>query len=378
MNTPIPGLPRSVLAATLRSPRSKGASPPGGMRRHSFAPNPGGLEMWLHIPDGLAAGAPLVVVLHGCTQAAVRFAGDSGWLALADRTGFAVLAPQQSPANNPNRCFNWFEPQHMHRDRGEPASIAAMIATAVAQHGLDRDRVYITGLSAGGAMAAVMMASYPEIFAGGAVVAGLPYGGATSMAQAFQAMKGRGAPPADLRDHAGAASSLPKLMIWHGDADHTVHADNGDQIARQWAVAQGLPLAPAEVKAAVGRSQARWRDAAGEVRIELNRVKGLGHGIPLDTDGPDGLGRSGPYLLQAGVNSTLETARFWGLVISSDPASATIAEATASRAEPTLPAAPSPHEAPSLGAQVMAAVSAVPPNVQAVIAEALTRGGLLK
>lgn len=78
------------------------------------------------------------------------------------------------------------------------------------------------------------------------------------------------------------------------------------------------------------------------------------------------------------MNSTLETARFWGLVISSDPASATIAEATASRAEPTLPAAPSPHEAPSLGAQVMAAVSAVPPNVQAVIAEALTRGGLLK
>lgn len=387
MNSLSPGLPLSGLGATLRALKRPGTiapdvgARPGGICRQSFTPNPGALEMWLHIPEGLPAGAPLVVVLHGCTQSAVRFASDSGWLALAQKAGFAVLAPQQTSANNPNSCFNWFEPQHMRRGGGEPASIAAMVETAIAQHGLDRDRVYVTGLSAGGAMAAVMLASYPDRFAGGAVVAGLPYGGATGMAQAFQAMQGRAAlEPADLAallGHAGAAPGrLPKVAIWHGDADHVVNAENGVQIARQWAIAEGLANEPDDTTSAPGGTRATWRDASGEVRIELNRVHGLGHGVPLETGGPDGLGRSGAYMLQAGVNSTLETARFWGLVASD-------------RASPAVEGAPPPHAAaapmaapavgsPSLGAQVMAAVSAVPPNVQAVIADALKRGGLLK
>ena len=140
-----------------------------------FGPNPGGLRMLSYRPPALKPGAPLVVVLHGCGQHAEAFAGQAGWLTLADRLGFSLVAPEQSVSNNFNRCFNWFEAADISRDQGEAASIAAMVRHAIAQ-GADPDRVFVSGLSAGGAMAVVVLGAYPELFAAGAVVAGLPYG----------------------------------------------------------------------------------------------------------------------------------------------------------------------------------------------------------
>ncbi len=355
------------------------------MRRAAFAPNPGALDMHLYVPAGLAPGAPLVVVLHGCTQTAEAFAGDSGWIALAERSGFAVLAPEQSCANNANRCFNWFQPEDMRRGGGEPASIAAMVDDALKKHQLDSAGVYITGLSAGGAMAAVMLAAYPDMFAGGAIVAGLPYGTAQGIPQAFQTMQGRAglssAELAALISRAGGpAGRLPPLSIWHGDADHVVNHVNAGEIARQWAAAQGLSSEPDERAAGSGFERTSWRDGAGTVRIELNRVAGLGHGVPLETRGEHGLGRTGPYMLQAGVSSTLEIARFWGLP---DERSlpAEVADHILTHSTPGSGAQPESQPetaAGGLGGQVMSAVAGLPSEVQTVIADALIKSGLLK
>jgi feruloyl esterase len=166
--------------------------------------------MRIHLPDGLAARAPLVVVLHGCGQTADGYAAGSGWITLADRFGFALLCPEQTRNNNGNLCFNWFEPGDIARASGEAESIAAMVRHVIADHDLDGSRVFVTGLSAGGAMSVAMLATYPEMFAGGAVIAGLPYGSAGSMTEAFAAMNNSRTTTASA---AGDAVRVNELMI---------------------------------------------------------------------------------------------------------------------------------------------------------------------
>ena len=132
-----------------------------------IADNPGKLAGRLYVPNNIAGPAPLVVVLHGCTQNAALYDHGSGWSALADKHGFILLFPEQNRTNNPLLCFNWFLPDDSGRGMGEAASIANMIAAVKAAHDVDPDRVFVTGLSAGGAMASVMLATYPELFAAG-------------------------------------------------------------------------------------------------------------------------------------------------------------------------------------------------------------------
>ena len=153
--------------------------------------NPGKLTARLYVPEGLEGPAPLVVVLHGCTQDAAVYDHGSGWSALADRHGFILLFPEQSRANNPMLCFNWFSGNDSQRGMGEAASIANMVAAVKAAHAIDPKRVFVTGLSAGGAMAGVMLATYPELFAGGAIIAGVAYGCASDVVGAFDCMGGR-------------------------------------------------------------------------------------------------------------------------------------------------------------------------------------------
>jgi poly(hydroxyalkanoate) depolymerase family esterase len=351
-------------------------TPPSMTPTLAFGPNPGALKMLTYRPRRGGKGLPLVVVLHGCAQSAETFARQAGWLALADRYGFVVVAAEQSGANNPNRCFNWFEPQDSRRGEGEAASIAAMVAHAVRTQGVDPKQVYVTGLSAGGAMTAVMLVAYPEVFAGGAVVAGLPYGVAQGMMGAMQAMQGGGhRTPTELGDLVRSAepARLPaRIAIWHGDADYTVRPQNAADVARQWADLHGLSGEAGMSETLSDRTRTVWRVGdSGETVIELNLVHGLGHGTPLSTRGEDGVGSAGPYMLEAGISSSLEIARFWGL-----------AEAAA----PTMTATPGPVanvaniKQPMLvavGDQVMSTLSGrVAPAVQHVIETALKRAGL--
>lgn len=362
-----------------RTPRGAGRTGPSVMRETTaFGANPGGLRMLSHTPAGLAPGAPLVVVLHGCTQGAESYARDAGWLTLADRYGFVVVAPEQSGANNPNRCFNWFSPADTRRGEGEGASIAAMAAHAIAEHGLDSERVFVTGLSAGGAMTAVMLAAYPEVFAAGAVIAGLAYGVARTIPEALQAMNradGRGAPElgALVRGAAPLGGRIPRIAIWHGSADATVSPANADDLARQWAWTHGLTVAPSETRALPRRTQAIWRSpTTGEVMIESNLVQGLGHGAPLAAGGAEPLGATAPYMLEAGISSSLEILRFWGLADAA-PAAVAVTEAQVAAPEREVE-----FEA-GLGAQVMASLAGhVPSGVQGVIEKALRSAGLMR
>ncbi|MEO7786900.1 MAG: PHB depolymerase family esterase [Sphingomicrobium sp.] len=299
-----------------------------------FGTNPGDLLAHTHVPDGLPRGAPLVVVLHGCTQSAGDYDRGSGWSRLADEQVFAVLFPEQVRANNPNLCFNWFRPGDARRERGEAASIRQMVAHLIAAHGLDEQRVFVTGLSAGGAMTAVMLAAYPEVFAGGAIIAGLPFATANSIPEALDRMRGGGMPDraalaalvADASPHAGP---WPKLSIWHGTADATVGIANADAIADQWTALQGLSAAPTAIDTLDGHRRETWRNASGGVQIERITVRGLGHGTPLASTGPDGIGTPGAHMLEAGINSTRHIAAFWGIA-SAARATATVKEAAPS------------------------------------------------
>ena len=343
--------------------------------RNDLVSNPGGLEMFTYAPPGLGRGAPLVVVLHGCGQTAEGYAAGAGWLSLADRHGFRVLAPQQVSANNPNRCFNWFSPGDVARGGGEAASIAAMIALMIRSDGVDPGRVFITGLSAGGAMTLAMLASYPELFAAGAVIAGLPYGVARDMIQAMTVMS-RG----DHHDSADLARLIPRskpgryprLTVWHGSADPVVAPANGEAIARQWALAHGLRADPDGAERDGGRTKSVWKDrAGGEIMVELNQLRGLGHGVPLSTRGPDGVGTTAPFLLEAGVSSSEEILEFWGL-------------ASATPKRPPVRPDPKPAQTArpelrrdTLGGEVLATLKdRVPSKVRDVIAKALKSAGL--
>jgi feruloyl esterase len=270
-----------------------------------------------------------VVVLHGCTQSAQDYAAGAGWLQLADAYGFAVLAPEQSQGNNANRCFNWFLPQDSDRDQGEAASIRQMTAVAAAAHRSDPSRVFVTGLSAGGAMTAALLADYPDVFAGGGVIAGLPYRAADTMMEAFGAMfQGRSQSPRRWGDLVrGAhpyAGPWPRVSIWQGDADKTVKPSNAEALVQQWSDLHGLAAGP--TRTSVNRNHRRdvWLSAAGDPVVELNTITGLGHGTPVAGQGAEGWGAAGPFLLEAGVSSSLHLLEFWGVAAeaSARPASA--------------------------------------------------------
>lgn len=283
--------------------------------------NPGHLAMWSLVPPGLPKGAPLVVVLHGCTQNAAGYDAGSGWSTLAHRHGFALLYPEQQSANNANLCFNWFQTEDVTRGKGEVASVAQMIGQMVATHGLDPARVYITGLSAGGAMTAAMLATYPELFAAGAIIAGLPYGAATTMGSAFEAMRHVRSRPADewgdlVRRASPHAGRRPSVQIWHGTADTTVSRAALDESAKQWADVLGL-TGLAQADSIDGAAHETWTDGGGGVALETYLVPRLGHGVPLhstSSDLDDSVGTISAYMLEAGISSTRRIAASWGLL----------------------------------------------------------------
>ncbi|MEI9411944.1 PHB depolymerase family esterase [Mesorhizobium salmacidum] len=282
----------------------------------AFGSNPGRLRGWTYRPKDLAADAPLVVALHGCTQSAVSYDRGAGWSRMADRKGFAVLYPEQQRSNNANLCFNWFAPDDTRRGSGEALSIRQMIEAVVIANDVDRTGIFVTGLSAGGAMAAAMLATYPEVFAGGAIIAGLPYGSATTLPQAFDRMRGHGGPTAKqlasaVKQASGHSGPWPKLSVWHGSADTTVSPVNSDQLVRQWLALHGQSEAQADTAERQGYRRDVWRDATNQEVVESYLIPGMAHGTPVDS--ADGLSDGGPFMIDTGISSTSLISRFWGL-----------------------------------------------------------------
>ena len=254
----------------------------------------------LFLPAGLAAGAPLIVMLHGCTQTPEDFAAGTRMNELAGARGCAVLYPAQSTQMNPQRCWNWFKHQHQTRGRGEPALLESLVRAVVTEHGFDPSRVFVAGLSAGGAMAAVLAEACPGTFAALGVHSGLPAGAARDLPAALSAMQ---AGPAGGFKASGAGLRVP-CIVFHGDADATVHPRNGE------ALAQAIPRVSAQarrVDEATGRRAATrtvFVDGEGRTTGEQWVVHGAPHAWSGGSSG-------GSYTDPRGPDASAEMVRFF-------------------------------------------------------------------
>jgi poly(hydroxyalkanoate) depolymerase family esterase len=237
--------PREAFRGSAQpTPAARGKQPPG-FQAHYFQFGGQRYRYWLYLSKAEAAARrPVVVMLHGCKQDAADFARGTEMNVHAEQHGCIVVYPEQLSAANSMRCWNWFEPRHQQRDAGEPGMIAALTREIVAQYDGDPRRVYVAGLSAGGAMASMVAQLHPELFAAVGVHSGLAPAMADDLVSAFSAMR-RGQRKTPAGD-AAARAKVPAI-VFHGSADRTVHPANGERIVEEslqtWA-AQGAALEP--------------------------------------------------------------------------------------------------------------------------------------
>ena len=266
-----------------------------GISTGRFAHGGRTLDYRLFLPTGAAdVPRPLVLMLHGCTQDPNDFAAGTGMDALAQAHGCAVLYPAQDTRANPQRCWNWFKHNHQQRGRGEPALLAALVQSVVREHGLDPRRVYVAGLSAGGAMAAILAQAYPDVFAAAGVHSGLAQGTARDAMSALQAMRSGAGPATATPPPAGGHTPT---IVFHGDADATVHPDHGAHVMAAARPTGGQAPTMEKGRSPAGRDWtcARHPGPDGHTQAEYWQIHGAGHawaggrsgGTYTDPTGPD-------------------------------------------------------------------------------------------
>jgi poly(hydroxyalkanoate) depolymerase family esterase len=279
------------------------AGKPGQFISGSFGNQAGTRPYKLYIPTGYAGQPlPLIVMLHGCTQTPDDFAAGTRMNTLAEESGCFVLYPAQTAAANRSRCWNWFKRANQRRDQGEPAILAGMTRECMSRYAIDARRVYVAGLSAGGAMAAVLAAAYPDLYAAVGVHSGLAVGSAHDVQSAFAAMQGTAAARSAARKP--TAGSVP-VIVFHGDRDTTVHPRNGEQVVRE-SVDPAAASSMEQGQAPGGHAYTRTvqRDSGGRVVLEHWLVHGAGHAW-------SGGSRSGSYTDPKGPDAARAMLRFF-------------------------------------------------------------------
>ncbi|MDX1764821.1 MAG: PHB depolymerase family esterase [bacterium] len=307
-----------------------------------FGSNPGNIRMYIYVPHNIHPNAPLVISLHGCRQDAETYS-HAGWMALADRWKFYLVFPEQSRKNNAYRCWNWFQAEDTRRGRGEIASIVQMIRKMKSDYAIDDQRIFVEGLSAGGWMVPVLLAAYPDIFAGGATNAGGPAFCASSERpwwdvfgwwylytgglEAGMCMKGIDRSPrvwggmVQERGYGLHRGPWPRLSIWHGSADRTVNAANQQELVDQWTRLHGIDTRPdgEDWMSLDGRVIHReHKDREGRTLVETYLVEGMGHGTPIAQEPGGACGDADNYIIDVGICGVRRIGLFWGIIQSGE------------------------------------------------------------
>jgi poly(hydroxyalkanoate) depolymerase family esterase len=259
----------------------------------------GHLAYRLYVPERSTAEgrAPLVVMLHGCQQNSRDFAAGTQMDSVAGKEGCFVLYPQQSSRANPAACWNWFKHSHQGRERGEPQALVELISHLQGAHEIDASRIYVAGLSAGAAMAAILGEQYPEVFAAVGVHSGLPTGMATNLPDALQSMQGH-------RNPASTKTPVLPTIVFHGDADSTVSPVNGVHFSD--AMSRGPETSVEELDGMAGRPFTRkiYHSKEGLLIGEYWSINGAGHAW-------SGGSASGSYADPIGPDASAEMMRFF-------------------------------------------------------------------
>jgi poly(hydroxyalkanoate) depolymerase family esterase len=284
-----------------------------------FGDNPGHLKMQTFVPPGLPKNAPLVVAMHGCGGSAGVYAEPSGWTYLAKKYSFALVLPS---ADSLMRCFNVQKPEDQLRGQGEAASIKEMVDWMKAHHPIDSTRVFVTGFSSGAEMTDVMLGAYPDVFAAGAAVAGIPYLCATDEISFGKctSLGGRDLTPNEWGDRVRAANpgkwKWPRMSIWHGTKDPIVASINLTEQMEQWTNLNGIDQIPDVEDEIHGYPHKVYLDEKGEARVETIALTDHGHLLPVEPGtGPEECGTSSLFTMSRdiGVCSSYFIARWFGI-----------------------------------------------------------------
>ncbi|MCA1687464.1 MAG: PHB depolymerase family esterase [Actinobacteria bacterium] len=292
-------LPGDVSGATVGVPTPATVSTGGRFIEGSYTNRAGTRAYKLYIPSGyVGQEVPLVVMLHGCTQTPDDLAAGTLMNALAETHTFLVAYPVQAAAANSSRCWNWFKDVDQQRGRGEPSIIAGITCEVLGEYRVDPGRVYVAGMSAGGAMAAIMGEAYPDLYAAIGVHSGLAPGAAHDLPSAFAAMRQGGQVTVRRDSPAEESARIVPAIVFHGDRDTTVHPDNAERLLAHYYPAGEAPRVTArrgQVPGGYAYTCATHRDAGGRAIVERWTVHGLGHawsggslpGSYTDPKGPD-------------------------------------------------------------------------------------------
>jgi poly(hydroxyalkanoate) depolymerase family esterase len=285
------------------TPPAFDADTPGTFSTHTFSNSAGQRQYKLYVPASYhGEPLPLIVMLHGCTQNADDFAAGTRMNEMAERQGFIVAYPNQPQTANHSKCWNWFKPSDQQREHGEPSLIAGITREVMARYRVDASRVYVAGLSAGGAMADVLLKTWPDLYAAACVHSGLAYGCAKDLPSALAAMKGGKA----VRSRAHGTPQRP-LIVFHGDADKTVHPSNAAELVASFNAGANTGSAPSAASGAANSTRGATLQrlvAANGVEAESWSIHGAGHAWA-------GGSQRGSYTDPTGPDATAEMLRFF-------------------------------------------------------------------